>query len=72
MTVSGTELPVPRVLVVDGSGEFNEADFFPPGDYTLVAAAPGFVPITTSRTIPAGSPSPITIDFDMSLRRPSG
>ena len=68
VTVSGTELPVPRVLVVDGSGEFNEADFFPPGDYTLVAAAPGFVPITTSRTIPAGSPSPITIDFDMSLR----
>ena len=69
VTVSGAELPVPRVLVVDGSSEeFNEADFFPPGDYTLVAEAPGFVPITTSRTIPVGSPSPITIGFEMSLR----
>lgn len=67
VTVSGTALLSPRVLTV-ASGEFNEADFFPPGDYTLVAEAPGFVPITTSRTIPVGSPTPITVGFEMSLR----
>ena len=48
------------------SGEFNEADFFPPGDYTLVAEAPGFVLITTSRTIPVGSSTPITSTGDES------
>jgi len=68
VTVNGTTLTVPKVLVVDGSGEFNEADFFPPGDYTLVAYAPGYVTVTQSRTIPAGSPTPITVNFDMSLR----
>ena len=68
VTVSGAALLGPRELTVSSSGEFNEADFFPPGDYTLVAEAPGFVPITTSRTIPVGSPTPITVGFEMSLR----
>ncbi len=66
--VSGAALLGSRELTVSPSGEFNEADFFPPGDYTLVAEAPGFVPITTSRTIPVGSPTPITVGFEMSLR----
>ena len=68
VTVSGAALLSPRVLTVSSSGEFNEADFFPPGDYTLVAEAPGFFPIPTSRTIPVGSPTPITVGFEMSLR----
>ncbi len=67
VTVSGENIVGSKVLTVV-SGGFNEADFFPPGDYTLVAAAPGFLPVTEERTIPVGSPTPITVNFEMSLR----
>ena len=68
LTVTGTSIGVPAVLVPDSTGSFNEPDFFPPGEYTLLARAPGYLPATETRTIPEGLPVPITVDFELNLR----
>ncbi|MCH1434549.1 MAG: carboxypeptidase regulatory-like domain-containing protein [Acidimicrobiales bacterium] len=66
LTITGPSLAVLPPL--DQSGSFNQTDFFPPGEYTLVAEAPGYLPSTETRTIPDGLPVPITVNFELNLR----